>query len=314
MQDETANGRAEQAAHGNGPCGTPFLLCQLKEGEKDKLGHIVEEILWIGQEYAIYRSEAGVYVQFSDSRDAEKDQREKFTQISPELCELRYLTYEMRSSWILRFFSRMFGLSPSRHPSYLFDHNIAQAVMLVMEGINKEGQDLAQETLKMAVQRVSNDNTVEYFKWCAIVWLGLVLAGGAALHYRPSHLMVAAIFGATGAMLSVAIRLRDFKLQPCQQSNMNYLLSATRIAIGFIGGPLLLLLASTILSEQMTKVFAPVDWRGAAVLGLIGGFSERLIPNLLEQTVGQIEPQAGTPVQALRNEPRPVKPAGSQPA
>jgi hypothetical protein len=108
MEDQTAR------RDGNGPCATPFLLGQLKEGERDKLGHIVKEILWIGQEYAIYRSKYGVYVQFSDSHDVEKDQRKKFTEISPELCELRYLTYEMRSSWILGFSSRIFGLGRGR--------------------------------------------------------------------------------------------------------------------------------------------------------------------------------------------------------
>jgi hypothetical protein len=53
---------------------------------------------------------------------------------------------------------------------------------------------------------------------------------------------------------------------------MSYLMSVIRIATGFVSGPLLLLLTSTILTEQM-KGFAAMGWRGAAVLGLIGGFA-----------------------------------------
>jgi hypothetical protein len=180
-----------------------------------------------------------------------------------------------------------------------------------MEGACTEGKQLAREALNLAVHRVTNDNTVTYLKWCAASWICCILAGAVVLRlWRPSDLVVAALFGATGAMLSVATRLRDFKLKPCQQSNMNYLMSASRIATGFVSGPLLLLLTSTILTEQM-KVLAPMGWRGAAVLGLIGGFAERLIPNLLERTIGQIEPQAGTPVQAFRSESEAPKPAPS---
>jgi hypothetical protein len=307
MQDQTANEGGEQSRDGNGPCATPFLLGQLKEGQKDKLGHTVKEILWVGQGYAVYRSEAGVYVQFSDSSDVAAEQRQKFTGISPELCELRYLTSEMRSSWIPDSFSRVFRKDRSIHYSNLFDRNIAQAVMLVMEGMTKDGQELAQQTLKMAVQRVTNDNTAKYFRCCVVVWLACMVIGGLALAVfapRFSPFVVAAIFGGTGAMLSVALRLQDFKLQPCQQSTMNYLMGATRVAVGSISGTLLLLLATTILSNKITAALGdPIGWRVAAVIGLVGGFSERLIPSLLEQVIAQLAPQqAGTPVQAFRAE------------
>jgi hypothetical protein len=282
------------------------LLSQLKEGQKDKLGHTVKEILWIGQQYAVYRSDAGVYVQFSDSSEIEADQRKRFTLISPELCELRYLTCEMRSSRFSRFLSRILGRCRKSDDSNLFDRNIAQAVMLVMEGITEEGKELAQQTLKMAVQRVTNDNSAKYFGFCVVVWLACVLAGGLALlvlrltWLRPSLFVVAAISGATGALLSVAFRLQDFKLQPSQQSSMNYLMSATRVGIGFISGALLLLLATTIFGDKITALVGSIGWRAAAVIGLIGGFSERLIRGLLEQATTQLAPQAGTPVQAFR--------------
>ena len=101
--------------------------------------------------------------------------------------------------------------------------------------------------------------------------MACVVASAVALYvlqFRPSPelqtFVVAAMFGATGAMLSVATRLRTFALQPCQQSNTNYVTGVTRIGIGFIAGPLLLLLRSTIFSEPM-KVLVSATWRGAAV-------------------------------------------------
>ena len=47
-------------------CTIPFLLCDLRPGDRDKLGNTVHEILWIGSNYAIYRSDKGVYAHFSD--------------------------------------------------------------------------------------------------------------------------------------------------------------------------------------------------------------------------------------------------------
>jgi hypothetical protein len=191
----------------NGPRKKPFLLCELKEGGKDKLGHEVEELLWLAQNYAIYRSRPGVYIQFSDFPEQEADQRKRFTEISPELCELRYLTYEMRSRPAIGFRWRT-----DRQPSTLYEHNIAQALMLVIEDKETEGKQIAQQALKMAVQRVTNDNTVRYLRACLIFWIILVTIGVALLFFLPSHefknFVVAAISGATGAVLSVAIRLQ----------------------------------------------------------------------------------------------------------
>jgi len=118
--------------------------------------------------------------------------------------------------------------------------------------------------------------------------------------------VIVAMSGATGAMLSVATRLQAFQLQPCNQSNMNHWMSITRVGIGLVAGPVLLLLSHTIFSEPMRNVVVGKDgeWQGVVVLGLIGGFAERLIPNLLQRTADKIETPApaGTPVQAVRQD------------
>jgi hypothetical protein len=119
--------------------------------------------------------------------------------------------------------------------------------------------------------------------------------------------------GATGAMLSVATRLRAFELHPCQQSDMNYLMASTRIGNGVIAGPILLLLGLTLLKEPMRGFVTPGEWHGVAVLGFIGGFMERLVPVLLTRTAGEIGAQAGTPVQAVRDEENSLNAAKQHP-
>jgi hypothetical protein len=73
----------------NGKGCRSLSLKELRVGKNDKLNHRVLDILWCGPDYAVYRSVRGIYVRFSDCPDDERRQREAFTEIAPELCELR---------------------------------------------------------------------------------------------------------------------------------------------------------------------------------------------------------------------------------
>jgi hypothetical protein len=286
-------------------CSMPFRLCQLEVGKPDKLHNTVKEIFWIGPNYAIYCSDKGVYTQFSDIPDEEKQQTEKFTEICPELCELRYLTSQMRSAII--------PFRPSRREpgDTLFEHNMAQAIMLIMEDKTEDGRRIAQKALSMAVRRVTMDNTIRYVRSSLIFGILFVAAGAFALLFHSrleatwSAYIVAGIFGAIGAVLSIATRLESFQLQPCEESKMNYWMSAVRVGMGLISAATLLLLANTILNDSFHKLYPTIawtSWQSAAMLGLIGGFAERLIPILLNRTAEKMEPPVGTPVQAVRSD------------
>jgi hypothetical protein len=319
MDDSTPTKLREPASGGPKVCTEPFLLRQLAVREKDKLGNKIEEILWLARNYAVYRSDRGVYVHFSDCPQEEDDQRRRFTKISPELCELRYLTAQMPSG-------RTFGL---RYPtSSIYHHNMAQAVMLAIESKDqdlKDAKQLTEKTLNMAVDRVTNDNMIRYVRFCLLCWSVLAVAVLWVLWepiqfrwtswetVRPhiaglKPFVIGGMFGATGAMLSVATRLQAFKLKPCNQSNMNYWMAGLRIGIGVVAGIVILLLARTMLSDAIGKHVADMYWETAAALGLVAGFSERLVPNLLQRTVSQVESSAGTPVQAVRQQETPQEP------
>jgi hypothetical protein len=304
MDDRTTPAFAEPIRGDGRHCTEQFSLPELRHGKNDKLGNRVEEILWVGRNYLVYRSQKGVYVQFSDDPEEEAVQRNRFTEICPELCELRYLTSQMSSGWNL-------GLSSGahRHRSSLYDHNIAQAVMLVMEDKIGQGKQIAQQALKMAVQRVTNDNTIRYVRSCIVYWVVCVAIGFASFQFLSADLwpyVVAGMSGATGAVLSIATRLQAFELKPCYQSNMNYWMSAVRVGTGVIAGAILYLWAPTILSDAMSKFVPYINdpefhWETAATLGLLGGFAERFIPNFLLRTIEKMETSAGTPVQAVRS-------------
>jgi hypothetical protein len=303
MDDHTSTPSSAQKVH---YCADPKMLCDLHEGGKDKLGHKIEQLLWVANSYAIYRTKEGVYVHFSDDEEEAKEQRQRFTKVCPELCELRYLTPQIASAEPLIFRRKNYD------GSSLYDHNVAQAIMLVMERDVETGRKIAQQALKMAVDRVANDNTVRYICVSAIAWASIVVlvaVTGVALHFvwhdpdKPWCYLVAGMGGATGAMLSIATRVQSFRLKPCNQSNMNYCMSVIRVGTGVVAGLLLLLLAPIILSDVVKNLFVNgSEAEMAVVLGFVGGFAERLIPNIMRWTGQQLEPSFGTPSQAVRAE------------
>jgi hypothetical protein len=183
--------------------------------------------------------------------------------------------------------------------------------MLVMEKKVELGKQLAQKALDMAVQRVTNDNTLRYLRCCLLCWVVCIAAGaGLKCLSSPQQLwpfIVAGMSGATGAVLSVATRLQAFELRPCNQSDMNYWMSGTRVGIGMVAGAILVLVAPIVLTDAMKKLVLQMGetaghWETAAFLGLIGGFAERLVPNLLWRTFDKVDSSVGTPAQAVRSE------------
>jgi hypothetical protein len=285
-------------------CSEDVPLSEIRPGKPDKLGNNVVEIFWCGEDYIVYRSSKGVFVHFSDDPKVAKIQRRAFTEICPELCELRYLTEQMEGS------ARIFGLpvfgSPERDS--IFDHNIAQAIMLLMEHKKQDAKDIAESALKLAVSRATNDNTIRYVvtsAYTAIIITTALTAYGfidISYYYGSSiDYIVAAGAGSIGAFFSIITRLQSLELKPCQESHMNYLVSVMRILMGLIAALFLVLLAKTSLGGSLLNGKTLQTWTGVAVIGFVGGFAERLVQTIAQRSASAMGDRAGTPVQVARN-------------
>ena len=303
---------AADAAEADGPCRSDFSLDQVRLGEKDKLGNKVLEILWVGEDYKVYRTDRGVYVNFSDCAHRERQQREAFTEICPELCELRFLTHEMHGepgSGLMFWRLSRSGSEPPDRGASLFEHNIAQALMLLMQDRPEQAKAIARAALEMAVVRCTNDNTIRYvmasmraaaLAAASVALLGFVsdgdpFGGGAFPPY-----ITAALFGVLGAAFSVITRVQSFQMKPCQQSNMNHLMAWARIAFGLIAGLMLYLIVGHPLGNTMIRPGLFQNWEMVAIVGFLGGFAERLVPTVFRRTAAILEDSSGTPVQAAR--------------
>jgi len=294
-----------------------FSLKRIQRGEHDKLGNKILEILWLSPDYAVYRTASGVFIHFSDDKQKEVEQRAAFTTICAELCELRFLTSEMRvKRW------RLPGLSGRRSPEMqggdpdhlIFNHNIAQSLMLLMEGKTDDAKAITTAALDMAVARVTNDNTIRYLVW-ALSWAAAVIGALGIFHFlvelvpikglsdQSPMFLIAWFYGVVGACFSIITRMQSFEMKPCQQSNMNKWMALIRIMIGLIGGFAFYLWAKSSLGSALVNEKTISGWQGAALIGFIGGFAERLVQSVFQRTATGLEGKTGTPVQRARVKP-----------
>jgi len=313
--------------------GMPLDLClgDLRKGQRDSLGANVRDILFRGRDYAIYRSDRGVYVHFADDPTVERSQRAAYAKLCVQLCELRYLTSQLRAGGMHRLLGRFAGQDS------LFDHNMAQALMLLMESVaqrsagnaadanaaEQEAKDIARRALDMAVRRNTIDNTIRYVSTCVLfglVWLALMLvlwlSWRGAGHMR--EYLLASATGIVGAVFSVIVRAQGLELRPCDDSGMNKLMSLIRVGMGGIAGPALFLLLMTVSANAvgggvgMPPAASDGFLRMVAVIGLIGGFAERLVPDLVRGAAEGMERRAGSAGQSASPVPAVVPAAGDE--
>jgi len=200
---------------------------------------------------------------------------------------------------------------------------MAQALMLLMESeaqraatqtpaadsMIKRAEEIANRALDMAVKRVTVDNTILYINWCVLfgfLWIALLLPFYFRFQQEPvSSYLLASMAGVVGAMFSVIVRAQSLKLKPCDDSKLNKFMGMIRVGMGGIAGPALLLLfmaTGFVKSPSSTSAMAnSISDSMVAILGLVGGFAERLVPNLVRGTADKMESRAGTPVQAANS-------------
>jgi hypothetical protein len=269
-----------------------LLLSQIKVGTPDKLEQTILQVYFAGEAYKIYRTRQGVSVHFADCKRREQIQRGKYLNVLSKLCRLRFLASQMgRWPFVLRWLNKSGGF---------YDHQIAEAMCLALEGNAQEAGQIIDDGLALASNRLTNENRIRYLAAClAVALLPAALVAWLYLFHQAPHpewfsVLLAGATGAIGAAFSITMRVQSLNLHPCEHSVMNYIMGSLRVLTGFTAGILLLLLIThTVLGKAIQALFEPestVDWQNISLVGFLGGFAERLVPSLL----ATFERRAGT--------------------
>ncbi|SRR5216683_2525832 len=262
-----------------------LTLKDIQVGSRDGRGFKITRIYAVqSDEYAIYQA-GEVMVHYADDQGRAQAQRKAMLPVSSARAEVNSLAQ---------------GL-PCRE---ICDRQLAYALQLALDGDMDGAKGTIAAAKAVVLAKRAARGRFQYLKWSygtAAVLIGLLfLASGLyPLHPASSDLWLAAKAGLVGAAFSIALAIRGRTVALDTDLLDNVTDGTLRLLIGVISaGVLLLLFASGIVPNLKIGEadFKPstLTWEMVLVIGFVGGFLERLVPDLLEKKNSQSNTSSST--------------------
>jgi hypothetical protein len=261
-----------------------FRLKDIQVGKTDSRGLKITQIYAVQTgDYAIYQA-GGVMVQFADDTVRAQALKKSILPLSSTRAEINML---------------LGGLACRE----VGDRQLAYALQLALDN-DLEGAKATISSLKatLVAQRAARGR-FQYLKWSygtAALLIGLLFVA-SRLNPEPTasnNFLLAAKAGLVGAAFSIALAIRGRTVALDTDLLDNVTDGTLRLVIGVVsGGVLLLLLGSGIIpslkiGDAEFKAGA-LTWQMVLLVGFVGGFLERLVPDLLDKRNGQSNGSAG---------------------
>jgi hypothetical protein len=248
---------------------------------KEKITHIYAAQ---ADEYVIYRA-GEVMVHFADDQARMQAQKKAIAPLSSARAEVNAL---------------MQGL-PCRG---IFNRQLAHALELALDG-DLDGAKVTIAAARAAVlTKRAARGRFQYLKWsygAAMALIGLLFIASWFYPFQDpsSDLWLAAKAGVVGAAFSIALAIRARTVALDIDLLDNVTDGTLRLIIGVISAGILLLLfkcgivPSLKIGDADFKATA-LTWEMVLVIGFLGGFLERLVPDLLDKRNSQSNGGNGT--------------------
>lgn len=267
--------------------------------------------------YAVYQTAERVMVHFADDPEVSSEQRRVLAQLAPLRGETNGLIDDWREKpdryKVWGIIKRKNGAA-IRKRAERYDRRIADALVVALEGDLTGAGAFLQEIKDDVLEERTGWSRFEYLTVAiCVVFAFTILLPGIASAVRfvieailasfnielsgcsPSNdprcfgsateLWRGAIAGALGSFFSIALGIRKRTILPDLNKYNNFMDAALRVAIGIIAG---MMLVALVVSEFVTIRIGDVgseklDDLYLGIVGFVGGFAERLVPDLLEK-------------------------------
>jgi hypothetical protein len=258
----------------------------IRKDAYDNRGQKIEYVFFRRTNYVIYLADNRVSIQFSDSPAEATAQIKAIAELLPLRNKLQYLARGLPKN------------DERVDDSWCYLTQVADAMRLGLEGQIGMGRDILQGAIEDVTSLVERDGRVCYLKaaatgmaaWAIVSALGA--AGTSWLGYDfIAKMFAASCSGAIGAILSIAIGIRNRTVAIDGDRRGNSMEAQVRILIGVISGvALYLILSSGLVSgiDWMLTADKPGAWKITLLIGFAGGFLERLVPDLLEKSATRL--------------------------
>jgi hypothetical protein len=253
----------------------PFMLKDVQLDKKDREGHPVKYI-YAAQagEYVIYKADDQVRIQFADDSAQAGKQRKALLPLNSARAEVNSLLQ---------------GLSCRE----IFDRQLAYALQLAFDGDVDGAKEITGAAKATVLAKRAARGRFQYLKWSygATVLLTAVLFMASWLHpfqEASGDLWLAAKAGLVGAAFSIALAIRGRTVALDTDLLDNVTDGTLRLVIGIISAGVLLLMfksgiVPTLKIGDADFKASSLTWEMVLVIGFLGGFLERLVPDLLEK-------------------------------
>jgi len=257
---------------------------------EDNRGETIDLVFFKRPAFAIYQSGGKILVHYADDDALAKEQVAKIAELLPLKDRLQYLVQNMD------------------HPER-YHWQIAESLRLGLYGQKDPAKDIMQGAIDDIIATRLRNGRIDYLRLTLMIVMGVValsiLAAAAlpwiwasaadakSIQWDLSRLAMAVASGAIGALFSCVAQLRARTVATDGDTASNFVDSVTRIMVGMISAAALVLVI-------ISDLFAEIDFSGAklstdtlnwhmvVVLGLLAGFVERLVPDLLEKKLAPI--------------------------
>ena len=255
-----------------------FTLKDIRVGNKDGRGIPITQIYAAqSEEYVIYQA-GEVMVHFADDPAKEQAQRKAILPVSSARAEVNALVQGLTCREIC-------------------DRQLAYALQLALDGDIDGAKGTVAAAKAFVLAKCAARGRFQYLKWSygtAAVLIGLLFVASGFYPLQPasSDLWLAAKAGLVGAAFSIALAIRGRTVALDTDLLDNVTDGTLPLLIGVISaGVLLLLFACGIVPSLKIgdADFKPnaLTWEMVLVIGFVGGFLERLVPDLLEKKNSQ---------------------------
>jgi hypothetical protein len=258
-------------------------VAAIEEGKKDAAGAPIKTVYAKRPpDYAVYRTDTRVMVHYADDGVIEKSQRVAMAPLNPVRGEINGLVDGWRTS-------RWQGLTANARR---YDRRVADALVACLEDDCTGALSLLEAIKKDIVEERISWARFQYLLIASLTVLMIIALCVLGMHVFDASqkvlhtLLFAGGTGAVGALFSIAIAIRSRTVLPDLRFRDNSADAVLRIWIGTIAAALLIcLLRSKAIDFQVGQARLDPNEPGASLFTLIvaflGGFSERLVPDLL---------------------------------
>ncbi|HME22269.1 MAG TPA: hypothetical protein VKI44_13170 [Acetobacteraceae bacterium] len=252
----------------------PFRLKDIQIGRPDGRKVPITHIYAVqDDEYAIYQA-GEVMVHYADDPAKAQAQRKSLLPLSAARAEVNALLQGLGCREIC-------------------DRQLAYALQLALDGDVDSAKTAIAAAKAAVVAKRASRGRFQYLKWscgAAVLLMGLLFLASRFYPFEEpsSNLWLAAKAGLVGAAFSIALAIRGRTVALDTDLLDNVTDGTLRLVIGVVSAGILLLLfkSGVVPSLKIGDAElqgAALTWQLVLVIGFLGGFLERLVPDLLEK-------------------------------